>query len=102
MQVAFAADVLPTGPDGRPKDPTRDTLVFGWSGTITGIVVPLAGGAIFNMVRHMYVAVLIWHDYTSSAHVVTMIASRLPYHITSRMGRGGRGLRPTTTCLFGP
>jgi hypothetical protein len=48
--VAFQADCLPSGPDGLPKeDPTRDTLIFGWSGTLSGIIVPLVGGAILNI-----------------------------------------------------
>jgi MFS family permease len=47
--IAFQADCLPAGPDGLPKDPTRDTLIYGWSGTLTGIVIPLIGGMVFNM-----------------------------------------------------
>eukprot|EP01047_Picozoa_sp_COSAG01_P020528 COSAG01_NODE_1170_length_11406_cov_17.917662_7_plen_101_part_00 len=51
VTVAFQTDCLPSGPDGLPKgkDLTRDTLIFGWSGTLSGIIVPLVGGAIFNI-----------------------------------------------------
>ena len=32
------------GADGQPKDPTRDTLIWGWAGYIPGIVIPIIGG----------------------------------------------------------
>eukprot|EP01050_Picozoa_sp_SAG11_P021661 SAG11_NODE_3898_length_2159_cov_1.697087_3_plen_223_part_00 len=49
VAMAFDADVLPHGPDGLPRDPTRDTLLFGWASYITGVFIPVIGGRLFNL-----------------------------------------------------
>jgi hypothetical protein len=77
--VAFQADCLPAGPDGLPKDPTRDTLLFGWSSTLSGIVMPLAGGAVFNVgwsKQLTYHYMFIWAIILSS--IVTAIFASIP------------------------
>ena len=49
IRNAFYADCLPIGPDGRPRNPTRDTLIRGWSGILPGIVMPIIGGQLFSL-----------------------------------------------------
>eukprot|EP01052_Picozoa_sp_SAG31_P041509 SAG31_NODE_6313_length_2069_cov_2.241624_2_plen_225_part_00 len=64
VSMAFNADVLPHGADGLPRDPTRDTLLFGWASYITGIFIPVIGGRLFNLPgtsrRQIYHWMFVW------------------------------------------
>jgi hypothetical protein len=51
INSAFAADCLPVDDDGRPRDPTRDTLIGGWAGIIPGLVMPIIGGQLFSVFK---------------------------------------------------
>ena len=85
---AFRADCLPHGPDGRPTDPTRDTLIWGWAGYIPGIFIPVLGGKLFAMGasrQTVYHYMFVWqvqlppptpptHTHLPSAGTVLMVA----------------------------